>query len=92
MTCGWPVAELIAFRTLLRSIQPSTFSSLIFRHFDSTEQAKSRQYRATSSVKRCFDWKNGPIAHSNNREERKIPTDGCILKDPESEIGVGGLE
>jgi hypothetical protein len=60
--------------------------------FDSIEQAKSWNYRATTSVKRCFGWKNDPIPHNNDREERNTLADVYVLGYPESEIGVGDIE
>jgi hypothetical protein len=75
----------------LRSIYPSVFFSPVYRHFGSLEQAKSRQYRATSSIKRGFGWKNDPIAHNNDREERNPLADVCVLKYSETDIGVGGI-
>jgi hypothetical protein len=77
---------------LLRSIQPSTFSSPVCHDFDSIEQAKFRHYRTTSSVKSRFDWKNDPIAHNNDRDERNTSTNVYALKYPESKIGVGDIE
>jgi hypothetical protein len=82
----------MAFRTLLRSIHRSAFFSPVSRHFDSIEQARSCHYRVTLRVKRCFGWKNGSISHNSDREERNTPIDVCVLKYPESEIGVGGIQ
>jgi hypothetical protein len=92
-TCGLPGIELIAFRTLLRSVHLSAFSSPVCRHFDSVEQGKFRYYRPTSSVKRCFSWKNDRIAHNNDQGKeihRQIFASQNIQKvKPMSEVSTG---
>jgi hypothetical protein len=66
---GWPVIK--PFRTD-RVPQVPFAPRLSFHgpqfhcHFDSIEQAKSSQYRAIMSVKKCFSWENDLNAHNND--------------------------